>query len=337
MIIGTIKETMSFENRVAISPASTKKLIDLGFKVIIEKNAGIHSGFSDNQYISSGAIIKNNFQEVLKTTNILLQVNIPEPKQLKHLKPQSVIIGNLKKLKDKKTISFLQSLKTTCFALEKLPRISKSQSFDILSSQDNLIGYQSVITASNLCKKIFPLMITSAGTIPPLKVLIIGVGVAGLQAIATAKRLGAKVFAFDIREEAVNQIKSLNAIFVNNLNSIIQDVDIIITSAFQQNKAAPKTIDDNLLKHLKNGSIIIDLAAEYGGNTNHTQNFKLVKLPNCSIYGNSNLSTLIPNTASTLYANNLANFVEYIYSAEQKNIILDFNDIIISETCIMKG
>ncbi len=337
MIIGTIRETLPFENRVAISPESTRKLIALGFKVIIEKNAGILSGFPDEQYIASGALIKNNFRDILKMTDILLQVNTPKSEQLKNLKAQSTIIGNLKNLKDKKTISFLQSIKTTCFALEKLPRTSNSQPFDILSSQDNLSGYQAIMVASNLSKKIFPLMITSAGTIPPLKVLIIGVGVAGLQAIATAKRLGAKVFAFDVREDVANQVKSLNATFVDNIKNIIHDVDIIITSAFQANKKPPKTINNNLLNSLKKGAVIIDLAAEYGGNTNYTKDFKLIKYSNYLIYGNSNLSSLIPYSASTLYANNLANFVEYIYSAEQKNIILDFNDIIISETCIMKG
>lgn len=337
MIVGILNETNPLETRVAATPETSLRMTKQGITVMIEQSAGIPSGFTDNDYIISGALIKSNAISILRQSDVLLKITSLSMTEAQYLKSKTTIIGNLHNLENSKVFLKLQSSNTTCFNLEKLPRISRAQPFDTLSSQNSLSGYQAVIYAAHLSKKIFPLMITSAGTVAPLKILIIGIGIAGLQAIATAKRLGAKVYAYDIRKDVQEQIKSLNAIFVSDLKSIIQEADIIITSAFSPTKQAPIIIDKNIIKNLKPTTILIDLAAEHGGNVEGSQNFKLIKTHNCLIYGNSNFAAEIPTTASSLFANNLANFLDYISTPDHSSLAPDFNDIIISETCILRG
>lgn len=337
MIIGITKETSPFETRVAATPQTAAKFRQAGFEVWIEQSAGIAASFSDQSYQEAGAIIKNKAVDILRQCDILLKIQAPSLQEVKFLKPQTTIIGDFQNL-TADALNRLKSLPATCFALEKLPRLSRAQPFDILSSQNNLAGYQAVLKAASFSPKIIPLMITSAGTLPPLKFLIIGVGVAGLQAIATAKRLGGRVHAFDTREEVKDQVKSLGAVFAENTDVLLPDSDVIITSAFAAGKKAPLIITPEKLKSLASGTILIDMAAGYGGNIAGSENFKIVHSDNnCLIYGNSNLAAEIPNSASQLFANNLYNFVMEIFSLGQPILTPNFNDPLISETCIVKG
>ena len=326
MIIGIVKETTPFENRVSATPASTKKLASQGFNIWFEKGAGTSAGFFDSEYISAGAQIKNNSKEILQSSDILLMLN---PLQLQKLKKSNIIIGNFQN-----RIPPAIFKNSTCFALEKLPRISKAQPFDILSSQNNLSGYQAIIKSAFMLKKSIPMMITSAGTIIPTKFLILGLGVAGLQAAATAKRLGAKVYAYDIRPETKEQAQSLGAIFINDLKKILPDIDVIIASAFSSNKKAPLLIKQKDFKILKKGTILIDMAIAQGGNIESAKNLKITKKNDCLIYANNNLANEIPQTSSQLYANNLSNFIDYLKITPDKIPSFDINDEIIKATLI---
>ena len=223
------------------------------------------------------------------------------------------------------------------FALEKLPRISKTQPFDILSSQDNLSGYQAIIKSATLLKKSIPMMITSAGTSIPIKFLIIGLGVAGLQAIATAKRLGGKVYAHDLRPETKDQATSLGAIFIDDINNILPEVDVIITSAFTNNKKAPLLIRKKDIPKIKKNSVLIDMAIAQGGNIEGSINMKTITINNCQIYADSNLAGQIPQTASTFYANNLNNFLTYLKITPDKIPTFNNKDEIIKATLLQKG
>ncbi len=326
MIIGILKETSSFENRVSATPATIKKFTSQGFEVWIEKNAGLSSLFYDSEYIASGAKIKKNATDIFCSSDILLTLN---PASIKKSKKSSVIIGDFHN-----SIPSSSLKNSTCFALEKLPRISKAQPFDILSSQNNLSGYQAVIKATSLLKKSIPMMITSAGTITPVKFLIIGLGVAGLQAIATAKRLGAKIYAHDIRPETKEQAKSLGAIFIENINDILNDIDVIIASAFSPTSKAPVLITENDIKKMTKGSVLIDMAITQGGNIEHSQNLKIINFNDNQIYADSNLANEIPQTASRLYANNLSNFIDYLKITPQNIPSFNLNDDIIKSTII---
>lgn len=337
MIIGIIKETSPFETRVAATPQTTARFHQSGFTVMVEHNAGKASGFKNEAYLEAGAVIQQNAVDVLRQADVLLKIQAPALAEIKRLKPHAVIIGDFQNLSSSDALEKLKSLPVTCFALEKLPRLSRAQPFDILSSQNNLAGYQAVIRAAGFSSRIIPLMITSAGTIPPLKFLIVGVGVAGLQAIATAKRLGGKVYASDTREEVKDQVKSLGASFIEDITPFLPQADVIITSAFSAGKKAPLLITRNMLRTIPQGAVLIDMAAGFGGNIEGSVNFKAIYADNCIIYGNSNLAADIPASASLLFANNLYNFLMYIYSPEQTAVAPDFNDPLISETCIVKG
>ena len=296
---------------------------------MVETNAGVKSCFDDSSYISSGAIIKEQASAILRQSDILLKVTPPTITEIKNVKNSALIIANFQNSSSAELLDTIRKKTLTCFALEKLPRISKTQSFDILSSQENLSGYQSIIKAAELLKKSVPMMITSAGTLPPIKFLILGVGIAGLQAIATAKRLGAKVYAHDIRDETKEQVQSLGAIFIQNINEIISDVDVVIASAFSQNKKAPVIIKKTTIKDMKKGALLIDMAISQGGNIEGSKNLKNINIYNCQIYANSNLANLVPQSASTLYSNNLSNFIEYLGLKAKTKPILNISDDVI--------
>ena len=333
MIITTVKET-AMENRVAITPQTTKKYVSQGFKVIIESNAGIKSGFDDSLYISAGGQIKKNTADILRQSDILLKINSPTINELKNINKSSLILADFKNSISDELLNHIRKKTLNCFALEKLPRISKTQSFDISSSQDSLSGYQAVIKSAELLKNAIPMMITSAGTITAIKFLILGIGVAGLQAIATAKRLGGKVYAFDIRPETKEQAQSLGAIFVDNINDIITDIDVVITSAFTSGKKAPVLIKNKILKTMKTGSLLIDMAVSSGGNIKGSQADKTINIFNCQIYGNSNLASQIPQSASILFANNLSNFIDYLAITPTTKPTINKNDEIIKAALI---
>ena len=337
MIIGVINEKSSFETRVAVMPKSVESFIKSKYEVLIEAGAGEASEVSDKMFQKAGAKIKQNQIDVLRQADILLKVQPPLSNQIKFLKSGAIVIGDFQNLADKQVLADLKNNDNICFALDKLPRISRAQPFDVLSSQNNLAGYQSVIKAVSLAKKAVPMMVTAAGVVAPLKFLIVGIGVAGLQAIATAKRLGAKVYAYDVREEVKEQVKSLNAVFVAKISEVLSEVDVIITSAFTIGKRAPLLLDAKALKKVKKGAIIIDLAAGFGGNVEGVCNFRLKKEGDILIYGNSNLAAELPVTASTLLANNLANFVGYLIKDANKKLRINWADELINDACIVKG
>jgi NAD(P) transhydrogenase subunit alpha len=334
MIIGIINEINSHEHRVCATPQTVKKYINQGFKVLIETNAGQASGFENEQYISSGAQIKKSSKEILQQSDILLKIAPLTIDKFKYIKKSAFIIG---KFQDSLTEDLLKQIRQkslSCFALEKIPRVSKTQSFDILSSQDSLSGYQAIMKASSLLKETIPMMITSAGTLPPIKFLILGIGIAGLQAIATAKRLGGKVYAHDIRPETKEQAQSLGAIFIEDISSIISNVDVIITCAAPISKKAPILIKKTIIKLMKKGSILIDMSISAGGNIEGSQNLKLTDIHHCIVYANSNLADQIPKSASTLIANNFSNFIDYLSLNPNTKPSIDKTDKIIKATLI---
>ena len=294
MIVSSLKELEHGELRVAITPEICKKYIKLGFSVLIEKDAGVNSNFSNKAYLEAGALLVEDKFEIIRKTDVLLSVtSIPDKEVLNVSKKKLIIIGTFN---NKKNINLLKSLELKEFSiisLDLLPRISRAQSMDVLSSQANLAGYKAVILACNLYKKAFPMMMTAAGTIIPAKCLVLGAGVAGLQAIATAKRLGCVVSAFDVRPEVEDQVKSLGAKFIKvddneieenmvyakemseeykkkqkqKIHDSAKDMDIIITTAVIPGKKAPILLENKTLKLMKMGSVIIDMAGESGGNT----------------------------------------------------------------------
>ena len=336
MIIVILKETSPYENRVSATPQTVKKFVSQGFDVLIEKQAGECSYFDDSEYVSAKAKIKSTSVDILRLSDILLKIQPPTTTELKYIKNSSIIICNFQNHISNELLRSIKSKSLTCFALEKIPRISKTQPFDILSSQDNLSGYQAVIKSAQFLTKSIPMMITSAGTVTALKFLILGIGVAGLQAIATAKRLGAKVYAHDIRPETKEQAQSLGAIFLSDISDIIKDIDVIIASAFSIGKKAPVLIKSKDIKKMKKGSILIDMAVAFGGNIEGSQNFKLINITNRQVYANSTLANEIPQTASQLYANNLSNFIDYLQINPKKTLQLNNSDEII-QSVLIKG
>lgn len=334
MIITTTKELSLSENRVAITPQSAKKYITQGFKVIIESNAGINSGFDDSLYSIVGAEIKNDTIDILRQSDVLLKINPPTINELKHIKKSSFILANFNGSISKELSKQIHKKTLNCFALEKTPRISKAQSFDILSSQDSLSGYQAVIKASELLNRSIPMMITSAGTLAPIKFLILGIGVAGLQAIATAKRLGAKVYAHDIRSETKEQAQSLGAIFIEDINEIISQIDVVISSAFSPDKKAPLLIKKSTLKTMKKYSVLIDMAISNGGNIEGSKACEVIDISGRKIYADSNLANQVPQSASILYANNLSNFIDYLALKPDQTPLINKKDEIIKATFI---
>lgn len=336
MIIGILKEAFPKETRVAATPQTTSAFKKAGFDIWVEQSAGINAGFDDTFFKQAGAQIKKDKKEILRNADIILKINAPDKDEAILYKPQTVLIGNLQNLTPQ-SFEELKKKLTTCFALEKMPRISRAQPFDILSSQNNLAGYQAVIKAASLSQKSFPMMITSAGTLPPIKVLVTGIGVAGLQAIATAKRLGAKVYAYDIREDTKEQSQSLGAVFIENIKSFLPETDILITSAFSTGKKAPLLIKKTDIDSMPSGAVLIDMAAEFGGNIEGSINGQTIFHQSKLIDGNSRLETEIPMSASTLFANNLLNFVNFLTSNATDKISADMTDPLLKETCIMKG
>jgi len=363
MILGSLKENNVGEDRIAISPETCKKLTKLGCSVLIEKNAGVNSSFSNEEYEKAGAEIRDNRSQIIKDLDILLQVSsIPDIDIMKLSKNNLIILGTFNPYENFKDLKELAVKKINVISLDLLPRISRAQSMDVLSSQANLAGYKAVILASNIFKKIFPMMMTAAGTIIPAKCLVLGAGVAGLQAIATAKRLGCVVTAFDVRPEVEDQVKSLGAKFIkvedhNNLeeNSVYakemteeykskqknkiyesaKEMDIIISTAMIPGKKAPILIEKSTLKVMKLGSVIIDLAGASGGNIEGTEFGKQVEVENVIINSPNNLPSLVAFDSSSLYAKNVLNFV-LNFLKEDKTFNINSDDEILKKTMIIR-
>ena len=361
MIVGSTKEDLSKEKRVALTPATVKNIIDLGLKVIIEKNYANHIGISDKEYQEAGVEIKETSKDVLNFSKLLLKVNCPSDEEVKDLKEKTILIGMMNTPKNKKLISEILKKNISVFSLETLPRITRAQSMDVLSSQSNLAGYRSVIDSIYEFEKAIPMMMTAAGTVPAAKILVIGAGVAGLQAIATAKRLGAIVSATDVRAASKEQVESLGGKFltveqsedmetaggyakettedykkkqVEIMREALKKNDIVICTALIPGKPAPRILTEDLVNLMKPGSIVYDLASEQGGNSAFSEPGKINLVNGIKIIGVKSLMNRLPLTASSLYAKNLFSFIRNLYSKEKKDFNINEQDEIISKTLI---
>lgn len=337
------KERKAFESRVAITPSIAKQLIDKGFKVSIETNAGSSSYFDDDAYSAVGAKILNTPQAVYEQADIVLKVNPPSVEEIQWMKKEAVLISFLYAATNAELVTACEQAGISAFAMDAIPRISRAQKMDALSSQANLAGYKSVLLCANALGKIFPMMTTAAGTIRPAKVLIFGAGVAGLQAIATAKRLGAVVEVSDIRPETKEQVASLGAKFIEVpadettkvaggyvtevsqeflakqqalIAKHIKEADVVITTALIPGRKAPVLVTDAMLATMKFGSVVLDMAVEQGGNVEGSECNKTIVKNGVTIIGESNLPSLLPMNASELYAKNMQTFLEHLATSE---------------------
>ena len=360
MIIGSISENIDYEKRVAITPDVVKKYKSLGLEVHLSKNYAVHLGIDDNNYISEGASIFST-EEILLNSNAIVQMNILNDEYLNKLKKKQILIGVLNIHKNEQKLKGIISKEIHCFSLELLPRITRAQSMDILSSQANLAGYKAVIDAFSYFEKAIPMMMTAAGTVPAAKVLIVGAGVAGLQAVATAKRIGAVVFATDVRMASKEQVESLGGKFLtvegaenleteggyakeaseefkkkqeDLLSETLKKIDIVICTALIPGKKAPVIIKDNMIGNMQSGSVIYDLAAIQGGNTSCTEVNKIIDKNGVKIMGESNILNKLPVSSSSLYAKNVFNFVANLYDKEKNKININMEDEIIAKTII---
>ena len=360
MIIGSVSENKELEKRISITPEIAKKYISNGFEVLIENNIAAHLGISDNEFINEGCKVENR-DSVLNKSDVILQLNLPDDKSSSIIKENKILIGNFNSNINKDAISKLSANKVAVFSMELLPRITRAQSMDILSSQANLAGYKAVVDAFALFKKAIPMMMTAAGTISAAKVLVVGAGVAGLQAIATAKRMGAIVFATDVRLASKEQVESLGGKFLvvegaENLETeggyakeatedfkkkqeellaeTLKKIDIVICTALIPGKRAPKIINENMINNMQSGSVIYDLAASQGGNAAFCEADKVIDQNGVTIVGETTILNKLPTSASNLYAKNLFNFVLNLYDKENKKININMEDEIINKTLV---
>lgn len=365
MKIAVAKETSALEARVALSPDTAKRFISLGATVAVEKGAGLASGITDEAFATAGATLAANAGEAYQEADIILGVGHPWA-ELVALMPQgAVLVGMLSPLDKETDFGPLNQRSIHAYAMELLPRISRAQSMDVLSSQSNLAGYRAVIEAVAATSKTVPMMMTAAGTIPPAKVLVLGAGVAGLQAIATAKRLGAVVSAFDVRAAVKEQVESLGAKFVEvkanetgeatggyakemseeykkrqaqALADSIKVQDIVITTALIPGKPAPELITEAMVQSMKPGSVIVDLAAANGGNCKLTKRDHAVNAHGVTILGYTNLPSRAAYDASPLYARNLFNFVSTLMiDKDTRTLSIQADDELIKGTLVTKG
>ncbi len=361
MKIASLSENLSLEKRVAIIPEMVKKYKSLGFEVLLPKNYGAHLGFDNDQYISQGADMFENNKDLLSDSDIVLQLGLPSDDNLSQLKENQNLIGVLNPFSNKEKLKKLSKRKINNFSLELLPRITRAQSMDILSSQANLAGYKAVIESFANFEKAIPMMMTAAGTVPAAKVLVVGAGVAGLQAIATAKRMGAIVFATDVRMASKEQVESLGGKFLtvegsenleteggyakeaseefkkkqeDLLSETLKKIDIVICTALIPGKKAPVIIKENMIKNMQIGSVIYDLAAIQGGNTAFTEVDKIIDCNGVKIMGEMNILNKLPISASALYAKNLFNFVSNLLDKKTNKININLEDEIIEKTLI---
>jgi NAD(P) transhydrogenase subunit alpha len=353
------------ELRVSASPESVKKMVELGISVNIQTTAGQNSNFSDESYRVNGAEIFNNTSEI-SNADIIIKVNKPTDDEISSMKEGSLFIGSLDPYNSRETLNKLRDKGVTSFAMELMPRITRAQSMDILSSQSNLAGYKAVIDATYLFNKAMPMMMTAAGTIAPAKVMVFGAGVAGLQAIATAKRLGAIVSATDVRMAAKEQVESLGGKFVMVEDDESQDAetsggyakemsdefkakqaklisdtlatqDIAICTALIPGKKAPILISEEQVRSMKPGSIIIDLAAESGGNCECSVAGETREGGGVHVVGSKDITSTISEDASALFSKNILNFLTLLIDSESKSISIDWDDEIIQGILVTKN
>lgn len=354
MIIAAMHESAP-ETRVAITPASVKQYIKMGFEVVCEHNAGKLSGFSDNEYEQAGASISKTKAPLIKKANVIVCVNEPTPNNLAGIAPHTLVITPIESDHSSDLLAWCCAQNISLFSMNHIPRISRAQNIDSLSSQANIAGYRAVIEGVGRFNRVVPMMMTAAGMIHPAKVLILGAGVAGLQAIATAKRLGAVVYAFDVRAAAKEQVQSLNAEFIEVgqeqgsettggyakevsadyqrlqaelINKYARLADIVICTALIPGKKAPVLITKRTVEQMKPGAIIIDLATARGGNCELSIRDKVVQHNQVTLIGESNMAGLVPATASDLYATNLVNLLKILTTSPLKLHFNQEDDII---------
>jgi NAD(P) transhydrogenase subunit alpha len=367
MKIAVLRQREKFEKRVAIYPDVVKLLVTLGIEICIESGAGIESGVSDREFLAAGAKVSRIPLGILADADIILKVQITDSNkdfsELEFIPKGATIIGLLSGSQNNKYIKKIANKHINCFAMELMPRISRAQAMDVLSSQSNLAGYRAVIDSAYHHGKAFPMMMTAAGTVLPINVLVIGAGIAGLQATATAKRLGAIVSAFDIRAQAKEQVESLGARFIqvedqdfSQQNTVyatkitasnqkkqsellakhIAINDIIISTALIEGKTAPILITEDMLAGMKQGSVIYDLAAVGGGNCSLTKADQEINYNGVKIIGYTNIPSRIANEASKLYSKNLYHFLKLIMSEDNSSLNFNLEDEIIKATLVIK-
>jgi len=351
MILGVPKENCNNETRVAVIPATVKQFISAGFKVIIESNAGIKSQISDSDFKDSGAEIVLSANDIFSKADMVLKVNSPTDQEMTMIKDGSSFVSFFQTMKEIDKVKNLQSKNITAYSMHLIPRTTLAQKMDALSSQTNIAGYKAVLIGACHIEKYMPLLMTAAGTIPPAKVLVLGAGVAGLSAIATAKRLGAQVEASDVRPEVKEQVESLGAKFLEVksdsddgvgeggyaketskeykekqaelLNQRVAASDIVITTALIPGRPAPILISDEMVKSMSSGSVIMDLAAENGGNCSLTKPDQIIDIDGVIIDGTVNLAGTMSVHASQLYAKNVSAFILHGYDKEKKEFNLE--------------
>jgi len=361
MRIASISENKKIEKRIAITPDIAKKYIALGLEVSLSENYGEHLGFSDNEYKELGVKISSNDNDIITSADIIVQLGLTSEDKISYIKENQIIIGIFDPYNNKEKIDKLVKKNIKVLSLELLPRITRAQSMDILSSQANLAGYKAVIESFANFEKAIPMMMTAAGTVPAAKVLVVGAGVAGLQAIATAKRMGAIVFATDVRMASKEQVESLGGKFltvegVENLETeggyakeasedfkkkqeallgeTLKKIDIVICTALIPGKKAPVIIKENMINNMQAGSVIYDLAAIQGGNTAFTEVDKIIEKKGVKIMGETNILNRLPISASSLYSKNVFNFFSNLYNKENNKVDINLEDEIIEKTLI---
>jgi NAD(P) transhydrogenase subunit alpha len=358
MKIGVISETVQGERRVALVPDAAAKLTTSGFEVIVEAGAGEQAGFIDDAYREAGVEVEADREVLLSTADMMLSVQPLRLEDVERLRAGAATISFLQPATQYAAVEALAARGVTAFSLELLPRISRAQSMDALSSQASLAGYKAVLMAANRLGKFFPMLTTAAGTIPPARVLVLGAGVAGLQAIATARRLGAVVEAYDVRAAAKEEVKSLGATFLEFeletqegaggyareqseeflnkqrvlLTERVAAADVVITTAAIPGRRAPLLVTAPMVKGMRRGSVIVDLAAETGGNCEVTQPGQVVEVDGAWIDGTTNVPSTMALHASQLYARNVTNLLRHLTSGGK--LKLDFEDQITKGCCV---
>jgi len=365
MRIAVLAETDKAEPRVAATPETVKKFVGLGADVAFEAGAGAAAGFADSDYAAAGAQIVGDPASALAGAEVVLRVRRPAAAELAGAKPNVAVVAIMDPFGNEAALAELARAGAIAFAMEFMPRITRAQSMDVLSSQANLAGYRAVIDAAAEYGRSFPMMMTAAGTVPAAKVFIMGVGVAGLQAIATARRLGAIVTATDVRPATKEQVESLGAKFLAVENEEFQQAqtaggyakemspeyqkaqaeltashiakqDVVITTALIPGRPAPKLVSAEMVRSMRNGSVIVDLAAERGGNCELTRPGETIVENGVRIVGALNLAGRMASTASSLYAKNLLAFVETMISRETKQFAINWDDELVKATALTR-
>ncbi|MEM8799338.1 MAG: Re/Si-specific NAD(P)(+) transhydrogenase subunit alpha [Pseudomonadota bacterium] len=366
MKIAVMKERRQHERRVAASPETVKKLSGLGAKIVVESGAGAASHIADETFADAGAEIANDASAALSGADVIFTVQGLDGDELAAAPADAILLGVLNPFLEKERLDAIANQKLTAFAMEFMPRITRAQSMDVLSSQSNLSGYKAVLEACSHYDRSMPMMMTAAGTVAPARVLVMGAGVAGLQAIATAKRLGAIVSATDVRLAAKEQVESLGGKFVMVdddeakeaetsggyakemsdaykekqaalIAETIKKQDIVITTALIPGREAPQLVSEEMLKSMKPGSVIVDLAAEQGGNCALAKPGEVVEAHGVKIVGAMNMPSRLAADASSLYAKNLFNFISPLIDKDSGALAIDWDDELIKGTLITKG